>query len=193
MEKPPKLGPKLSKLKATLRSRSLSLPDEAVDAVVALLLNEEDSDLYLLLIHRAERASDPWSGQIGLPGGRVEQSDATTRAALKREVTEEIGVDLSKEGIELGTLTIGSPMRRLDMRVQPWVYGLGSRPEIKIGPEVQQSFWVAVSKLRSLRTSTEIEIRGNRREVEAFLVDGHVVWGYTHRVLNELLSLDLAD
>ena len=193
MDKPPELGPKLSKLKATLSSRSLSLPNEAVDAVVALLLNEERSDLYLLLIHRAERAGDPWSGQIGLPGGRVEPSDATTRAALKREVAEEIGVDLSKGGIELGTLTIGSPMRRLDMRVQPWVYGLGSRPEINIGPEVQQSFWVAVSKLPSLRTSTEIEIRGDRREVEAFLVDGRVVWGYTHRVLNELLSLKLAD
>lgn len=193
MEENPELGPKLSRLKATLNSRSLSSPDEAVDAVVALLLNEEGSDLHLLLIHRAERATDPWSGQIGLPGGRVEEFDGTTRDALSREVYEEIGLDLTKRGIELGTLTIGSPMRRLNMRVQPWVYGLVSQPEIKIGPEVQKSFWVAVSQLPSLRTSTEIDIRGNRMKVDAFLVNGYVVWGYTHRVLSELLSLEPAD
>lgn len=184
------LGPKLSKLRATLNSRNLSLPNETVDAVVGLLLNENGSDLHLLLIHRAVKPTDPWSGQIGLPGGRVEPTDETTRDALKREVHEEIGVDLTNRGIELGTLTIGSPMKRLDMRVQPWVYGLTNRPEINIGPEVQEGFWVAVSKLPSLRTSTQIEIRGNLREVDAFLVDGHIVWGYTHRVLNELLSLE---
>jgi 8-oxo-dGTP pyrophosphatase MutT (NUDIX family) len=183
------IGPALTKLKETLTTRNLSGTEELVDAVVALLLHEDGSHLYLLLIHRAERIDDPWSGQIGLPGGRVEKTDSSAREAVKREVSEEIGVDLNRDGRELGTLSIGSPMRRLDMKVQPWVYALTVRPEINISPEVQEGFWVHVSSLPSRRTSTEIEIRGARREVNAFLVDGRVVWGYTHRVLNELLSI----
>jgi 8-oxo-dGTP pyrophosphatase MutT (NUDIX family) len=179
----------LTSLKETLRSKHLSGADDTVDAVVALLLHANDSGLDLLLIRRAERNNDPWSGQIGLPGGRVARSDSSTRSALRREVIEEIGVDLNEKSEELGTLSIGSPMRRLDMKVQPWVYKLTNRPEIRAGPEVQETFWAPVFKLPSLRTSTEIEIRGIRREVDAFLVDGRVVWGYTHRVLNELLSV----
>jgi 8-oxo-dGTP pyrophosphatase MutT (NUDIX family) len=179
----------LSRVKETLSARHLSGTDEPVDAVVALLLHESGHDLDILLIHRAERIDDPWSGQIGLPGGRVEDTDLSTRAAVKREVSEEIGVDLDNHGRELGTLSIGSPMRRLDMKVQPWVYALTSRPEIRVSPEVQEGFWVSVFSLPSLITSTEIEIRGTRREVDAFLVNKRVVWGYTYRVLNELLSM----
>ena len=162
-----------------------------MEAVVGVLLYDEpDSDLNILLIHRADRINDPWSGQIGLPGGRVADSDRSTRDALRREVFEEVGINLNDEGKELGTLSIGSPMRQLEMKVQPWVYGLTTLPKVKIGPEVQQAFWVPVARLPSLRSTAEIEIRGTRRLVDSFSVNGHVVWGYTHRVLNELLSLD---
>lgn len=177
-------------LRETLSAKHLSGPNEVVDAVVALLLREETpSDPSVLLIHRAERADDPWSGQIGFPGGRVSHSDASPRAALKREVKEEVGVNLDDTGTELGTLSIGSPMRVLNMKVQPWVYGMTLTPRITIGPEVQEAFWIEISRLPSVRITTEIQIRGIQRPVDAFLVDGHVVWGYTHRVLNELLSI----
>ena len=180
----------LDSLRETLSTKHLSKPNEPVDAVVAILLREETpSDSSILLIHRAQRADDPWSGQIGLPGGRVSPSDASPRVALKREVEEEVGVNLDETGTELGTLTIGSPMRVLNMKVQPWVYGLTQTPKIAIGPEVQEAFWVKVSRLPSVRTTSEIQIRGIQMSVDAFLVDGHVVWGYTHRVLNELLSI----
>ena len=183
-------SPRLSRLKETLSTKHLSGTDENVQAVVAVLLQEEtSSDLNILLIHRAERIDDPWSGQIGLPGGRVGRSDPSARATLKREVSEEIGLDLDKDGDELGTLSLGSPMRRLEMKVQPWVYGLRHRREVRTGPEVHEAFWVSLARLPSLRTTTEIEIRGTRRSVEAFLVEGRVVWGFTHRVLEELLSV----
>jgi hypothetical protein len=75
------------------------------------------------------------------------------------------------------------------MRVQPWVYGLHRQPDVTIGPEVQHAFWVSLSKLPSLKGTSEIEIRGTRVLVEAFLVEGMVVWGFTYRVLNELLAV----
>jgi len=60
---------------------------------------------------------------------------------------------------------------------------------VTTGPEVQHAFWVSLSKLPSLRGTSEIEIRGTRMMVEAFLVDSRIVWGFTYRVLNELLDV----
>ncbi len=184
------LSQRLMRLKENLSSNPRSSSNESVDAVVAILLYQDSADeLCTLLIHRMERSSDPWSGQIGLPGGRIEKFDGSTQEALEREVREEVGLELSKEGEQLGVLSVGHPGRRVEMRVQPWVYGFQNRPEVTTGPEVQHAFWVSLSKLPSLRGTSEVEIRGTRMMVEAFLVDGRVVWGFTYRVLNELLAV----
>ena len=178
------------RLKENLSSNPRSSSNERVDAVVAILLYQDSADeLSTLLIHRMERSNDPWSGQIGLPGGRVEKFDGSTREALEREVHEEVGLELAREGEQLGVLSVGHPGRRLEMKVQPWVYGLQRRPEVTTGPEIQQAFWIPLSKLPALRGTSEVEIRGTRILVEAFLVDGRVVWGFTYRVLNELLAV----
>ena len=184
------LSKRLTRLKENLSSNPRSGRDERVDAVVGLLLYQESAtELSTLLIHRVERTNDPWSGQIGLPGGRVEKSDGSTRDALEREVREEVGLELSKEGELLGLLSVGHPGRRIEMKVQPWVYGLHSRPKVTIGPEVQDAFWVSLSKLPSLKGISEVEIRGTRISVEGFLMEGRFVWGFTYRVLNELLAV----
>src|SRR3989475_4078731 len=178
------------KLKENLSSNPRSSSNERVDAVVAILLYQDSADeLSTLLIHRMERSNDPWSGQIGLPGGRVEKSDGSTQEALEREVREEVGLELSIDGEQLGVLSVGHPGRRVEMRVQPWVYGLQRRPEVETGPEIQQAFWVSLAKLPSLGGTSEVEIGGTRMLVESFLVDGRVVWGFTYRVLNELLAV----
>lgn len=184
------LSEQLTRLRENLSFSPRSRIDEQVDAVVGILLYQEPAaELSALLIHRVERTNDPWSGQIGLPGGRVEEFDGSSREALEREVREEVGLELDKEGELLGLLSVGHPGRRIEMRVQPWVYGLHRRPEVTVGPEVQHAFWVSLSKLPSLKGISEVEIRGTRMSVEAFLVEGRVVWGFTYRVLNELLSI----
>jgi len=183
------LSQRLVRLKESLSSNPRSSSNEHVDAVVAILLYQDsDDELSTLLIHRVERSSDPWSGQIGLPGGRVEKFDGSTREALEREVREEVGLELGNEGEQLGLLSVGHPGKRIEMSVQPWVYGLHRRPQVATGPEVQHAFWVSLSQLPSLKGTSEVEIGGTRILVEAFLVDGRVVWGFTYRVLNELLA-----
>ena len=102
---------------------------------------------------------------------------------------EEVGIDLAKTGEELGALSIGQPMRRLDMKVQPWVYGLTQRPKVEIGPEVSSAFWASLPNLSSRKTTSEVLIRDQQITVECFVIDQKVVWGYTYRVLTELLQL----
>ena len=161
-----------------------------LEAVVAILLwDEPGRGLETLLVQRAERDGDPWSGQIGLPGGRV-KGDETPRAALHREVEEEVGINLEEVGTELGRLSVGHPMRRTGMRVQPWVYGLGIKPAVRIGPtEIADSFWVNLAELPSKKKMSEITIRNEPWRVESFVVEGKIVWGFTYRVLTELLPI----
>lgn len=183
-------GARLRKLKQVLSLENRSSPNDHVEATVAvLLLDEPVQGLETLLIQRTQRHDDPWSGQIGLPGGRVKASDGSTRSALHREVMEEVGIDLSQYGEELGPLSLGQPMRRTEIRVQPWVYGLKHRPSVNIGPEVSDAFWVSLAQLTAKTAMAQVEIRGETRTVESFLVDGRVVWGFTHRVLTELLQV----
>ena len=73
-------------------------------AAVAALLAESPNGVELLLIRRAERASDPWSGHMALPGGHLDPSDADLRATAVRETREELGIDLERDAQFLGRL-----------------------------------------------------------------------------------------
>ncbi len=186
----PDLSANLLRLKDKLAALHRSSDGDHVEAVVAILLwDEPRRGLQTLLVQRAERAGDPWSGQVGLPGGRIKQTDGSPRTALYREAEEEVGVKLEEVGVELGSLSIGHPMRRMEMRVQPWVYGLGVKPKINLGSEIADYFWVNLLELPSKVKMSEITIRNELRSVESYLVDGRVVWGFTYRVLTELIPI----
>src|SRR5207302_4249410 len=180
----PDLTPNLLHLKDKFASINRSNDGDHVEAVVAiLLLDETGRGLQTLLVQRAEREGDPWSGQIGLPGGRIKQDVESPRTALHREVEEEVGIKLEEVGVELGRLSVGHPMRRIEMRVQPWVFGLSVKPKVSIGSEIASSFWVNLTELPSMMKLSEVTIRNEPRSVESFVVEGKIVWGFTYRVL----------
>ncbi len=184
------LPPRLQHLKEILTATPRSSSDEIPEAVVgALLLDTPGRGLETLLIQRPERPGDPWSGQVGFPGGRVKRSDGSPSSALHREVREEVGIDLAVDGEELGPLTVGRPGRNPEVKVQPWVYGLRAKPSVKTNDEVEEAFWATVPDLPSTLAKREVEIRGHRWEVDCFLIDGHIVWGFTFRVLGELMQI----
>ncbi|TMI16891.1 NUDIX domain-containing protein [Candidatus Bathyarchaeota archaeon] len=185
----PDLSSTLLQVKDDLASIHRSGDGERVEAVVAILLwDEPGKGLQTLLVQRAEREGDPWSGQIGLPGGRVKLVESP-RAALHREVEEEVGIKLGEVGVELGCLSVGHPMRRMEMRVQPWVFGLSVKPKVSIGSEIASSFWVNLTELPSMMKMSEVTVRNEPRSVESFVVEGKIVWGFTYRVLTELIPI----
>jgi len=80
--------------------RMVEVEGEVPSAAVALLVRPVEDDLELLLIRRAEREGDPWSGHMALPGGRAapgEEDDATTAArqdAVKVQVYDIHGLPM---------------------------------------------------------------------------------------------------
>lgn len=161
---------------------------------MAAVLSPGANGLEVLLIRRAVRASDPWSGHIGLPGGRRDPGDADLLATAIRETAEEIGVALRPEAL-LGALDDLSPSTPSlpPLTIRPFVFGADPRPEAGVSDEVSSSFWVPLESLHAARASTTVPIRGKDLKVACFRVpslpEGLVVWGLTYRILNGLLPL----
>lgn len=144
----------------------------------------------LLLIRRAVVEGDPWSGQMGLPGGRREAPDADLLSTARRETLEETGIALPPESLlgELHELAPTTPVLP-PVVVRPYVFGLPTRPETRTNHEVAEVVWVPLEDLRRMERETSVTVRGVERQVPAFVVGPHVVWGMTHRILKPLMEL----
>lgn len=85
-----------------LRSEPLFTDRSAAAAAVLMPLIERENGLSLLLTQRTHSLSTH-AGQIALPGGRVDASDADVVSAALREAREEVGLPSSHVRV-LGTL-----------------------------------------------------------------------------------------
>jgi 8-oxo-dGTP pyrophosphatase MutT (NUDIX family) len=198
-------------LSATLR------PEQAIchgtrEAAVALILRElpvgacssaprsgqrEAEGTELLLIRRAERMDDPWSGHMALPGGRRDPLDASLLDTARRETFEEVGLQLERDGTLIGRLPSLPAMaqgRTTGMTVAPLVFHLTGTVELRVNHEVAEVLWVRLQDLRSgaLDTVVEYPLGGAQRpalRLPAWAIEGRIVWGLTHRMISTLFDL----
>ncbi|HTD70229.1 MAG TPA: CoA pyrophosphatase [Gemmatimonadales bacterium] len=184
----------LAAVRRALRDHRPQVADapEARPAAVALVLLEGPEGLELILIKRAERGDDPWSGQIALPGGRYELGDRDLEATAVRETREETGVDLS--GAErLGALDDLYPRTSLlpPVVVRPFVFALTRRAALVPSDEVQRAFWLPLGRLSEpgVRREVTVTVRGGAHTLPAYLVDDDLIWGMTERILTPFVDL----
>lgn len=144
----------------------------------------------LLLIRRAERTGDPWSGHMALPGGRQDPGDPDLVGTAVRETAEEVGLDLPA-GSLLGSLDDVVPRTPTlpPIAVRPYVFALPERPALTLNPEVAAARWVPVDDLLHPRNyhTVRIQLRGEDREFPAYQLEDAIVWGMTERVVTSLL------
>ena len=128
------------------------------------------------------------AGEISFPGGRRDAEDADLRDTALREAEEEIGlprgeVDLLGELPPTSTFATGYV-------IHPFVglipAGLSWRPSAR---EVDAVLELSLQALRSGRTRTRLERRGISFETDAYVVEEHLIWGATARILEHLLEL----
>jgi 8-oxo-dGTP pyrophosphatase MutT (NUDIX family) len=162
--------------------------DPLLWAAVAVILSPDPDAL--LLIRRAEREGDPWSGHMALPGGRQDPTDADLFATAVRETAEEVGLVLGRADL-FGSLDDVVPRSSVlpPIAVRPYVFALDHRPPLSPNPEVAAARWVPLDLLLHPETynSVRLDIQGEPREFPAYRLEDSIVWGMTERIVTSLL------
>jgi 8-oxo-dGTP pyrophosphatase MutT (NUDIX family) len=176
--------------------RPARVEDEKVArASVAVVLGAGDRGVELLLIQRATRDNDPWSGHIALPGGRRDPSDVDAIATAVRETCEEVGIDLAIDAEPIGgldELRAVARNRPLDLVISPLVFALHRPVTLALSArEVESAVWVPLSFLASgqARATYRRTLDGVASEFPAFRYEQYTIWGLTHRILEGFLAV----
>lgn len=161
-------------------------------AAVALILREGPSGPEILFIERAKHDGDPWSGDLGFPGGKVEAHDRDPQSAAERETQEELGLDLGTARY-LGRLSDVAG-DTLPVLVSCFVYVYGGDGPLRPNCEVRDAFWMPlVELLNPLRhEETPVRFRGKRVARPAIRLPQQgkpVLWGLTYRLVMQFLRL----
>lgn len=187
----------LNQLRQSLLLEEPVMPSEHRQAAVAIILRAAAEGPLVLLMQRAERPGDRWSGQISLPGGHREAADASLSATAARETREEVGLDLEQRGERLGHLEPVQALargRRLELSIAPVVFACRGResegaPELELGPEAEDAFWLPLQAAASgeLDHGHSYEHEGQQLLLPSWRFEERVVWGLTHKILGTFL------
>lgn len=131
------------------------------------------------------------SAQIGFPGGKVEPEDTSIEKTALRETEEEVGVPTQDISVLKKLTEIYIPPS--NFFVQPFIGIAENTPLFKAQKsEVEALVEVPLAEFlnddvcvhKPLKTSYAEEIK-----VPAFELQGHIVWGATAMMLNEVRAL----
>ena len=158
------------------------------EAAVALILRiNAEKQLEVLFIKRAAREGDPWSGQIALPGGRFDATDASLEHTAIRETLEEVQLDLRVHGTILGALDELRPRTPIlpPVIVRPFVAIVGADAPVGGSDEVAATFWVSLDLLFDPASARETDIVVSDQPLRrpAIHFGEHAIWGLTEYIL----------
>jgi len=183
---------RIARLEHALASRAPRIvedPNRKLAAVAIIIVPEPDA---VLLIRRAERDGDRWSGQMAFPGGRWSSTDPDLLATARRETFEEVGVDLSDARL-VGRLDDSAPRTAIlpPITVTPFVFELDRRHSLTPNEEVAAALWQPFDQL--IRPGTyrpfEYNALGTPMLFPGYHLEIGTVWGMTERILTPLLDM----
>ena len=162
-------------------------------SAVSLILRQRDAAVDVLMIERATRPGDPWSGQMGFPGGRRDALDRDSLATALRETREELGLPLEQSARMLGRLSDlrAQPQRqRRPMVISPFVFAVEQIGDLKPDPaEVSDILWVPLACFADpqQRQMMTLQRRGMPVRLPCHDYQGKRIWGLSLMMLDELL------
>lgn len=173
------------------RHRFITQPNSQTRQSAVLILFYPDEDVVKFPLILRPVYDGVHSGQIGLPGGRIEQQDKSLYETALRETYEEIGTHPSEVRV-IGHLSDLFVFASNHM-VHPVIGYCETKPTFNIDPrEVAQLIEVPLPTLldKNSRGITNMVVGGNI-EISApyFGIDNHIVWGATAMILSELVTI----
>ena len=166
----------------------------AVAAILRAPRNQNEAEI--LLIRRSEREGDPWSGHMAFPGGRHEASDPSLLVTALRETQEEVGLDLERRArliTRLPSIPAMTRAKHAGIIVTPFIFALEDpdHPEFLLSGEVAETLWAPIGPMVRGENATTFPYRheGVLYQLPAYSIDGRIVWGLTHRMLQMFFEL----
>jgi 8-oxo-dGTP pyrophosphatase MutT (NUDIX family) len=162
------------------------------EAAVAIL-HTRGPDPAILLMRRAEREGDAWSGHWSLPGGRREGCDPDLLQTALRELQEECGIRLPREQMSAAL----PPMiaRRRTGRfllVAPFVFDIDTElPTALDAREAAGAMWIPERMLLDPHQHSFQQVHGLPEQMWFPAIDlpGAPLWGFTYRLLCDWLEI----
>jgi 8-oxo-dGTP pyrophosphatase MutT (NUDIX family) len=150
----------------------------------------------VLLMRRAERKSDSWSGHWAFPGGRRDAGDADLLATALRELEEECGVRLARADLE-AELPARHARRKAGAYVQVTPFVFRTAGELAAVPdaiEAAEAIWLPLDAPRDPARHLLLPIPGLPREMRypGIELPGGPLWGFTYRLICDWLGLEAA-
>jgi len=148
----------------------------------------------VLLMRRAERETDSWSGHWAFPGGRRDAGDADLLGTALRELEEECAVRLTRRDLE-AELPSRYARRKEGayVLVTPFVFRAeGELAAVPDAFEAAEAVWLPLAVPRDPARHLLLPIPGLPREVRypgIELNDGPL-WGFTYRLISDWLGLE---
>ena len=139
----------------------------------------------VLLIRRADRSGDPWSGQWALPGGRREATDTDLLETARRELHEEVGLSLDTTAWSVEAVQLAGLRRGPGVPVAPFYRQLEERPLLNPAlSEVAACHWLPLADFRDPRQHRQgLVPGGGSLHWPHFPMLDQPLWGFTYRVL----------
>ncbi len=155
-------------------------------SAVAMLLREMPAGPEVLFVERASHPGDPWSGDLGFPGGKLDPADAGLRQTAERETREELGIDLTAARLFGRLGEIGGA--HLPVVVSCFVYLVAADLPLYPNHELQGAYWVPLATLfdPAQRTMATVRFRGAellRPAIRLPLPGRDILWGITYRLV----------
>jgi 8-oxo-dGTP diphosphatase len=166
----------------------MAQPDAAVAIVHARGLADS-----VLLIRRAEREADAWSGHWSFPGGRRESGDRDPLQTALRELEEECDIRLARERLE-AALPPAVARRKVGryLLVAPFVFSVDEEQPLSLDlREAVDAVWVPLRTLRDPARHALLPVPGVPPQVRFPAIGLPVVplWGFTYRLITDWLHL----
>jgi 8-oxo-dGTP pyrophosphatase MutT (NUDIX family) len=127
------------------------------------------------------------AGEISFPGGRQDPQDSGLSDTALREAEEEIG--LARTAVRLlGDLPPTSTFAT-NYEIHPFIGAIPPGQLWRLSPlEVDAVLELPLDGIREGRTRTQLTRRGITFETDAYMVDEHLIWGATARILEQLFE-----
>ena len=161
-------------------------------AVLVALFAADGGGLHVVLTKRRDDLRRH-AGEISFPGGRQDTDETDLRTTALREAREEIG--LPEDAVELVGALQPTPTIATNYAVYPFV-GLIEPGHVwtPSDEEVETVLEFALTDVRDGYGRRRLMRRGVPFRTDTYVVDDHLVWGATARILTDLLErLDRAD